>query len=151
MNQRIKMELIPIKEQLADNIIFTDNPDYRDAIYQTVDFYKRVGYNIPWIGYCEQSDGVLKGCAAFKGKPLNGKVEIAYGVFPQYYGQGIGTKIAAVLIDLALKTDPSVTITAKTLPEENYSVKILRKNKFKFLGIVMNEEDGEVWEWEYQK
>jgi len=145
------MELIPIKEQLEDNIMFANNPDCREGIYQTVEFYKKIGYNIPWIGYCVQSDGVFKGCAAFKGRPVNGKVEIAYGVFPQYYKQGTGTKIAAALIELALKTDPSVIITARTLPEENYSAKILRKNNFKLLGTIMDGEDGEVWEWEYQK
>jgi hypothetical protein len=40
-------------------------------------------------------------------------------------------------------------ITARTLPEENHSTKILRKNSFTFVGSVMDPEDGEVWEWMY--
>jgi RimJ/RimL family protein N-acetyltransferase len=115
-----------------------------------IDFYKRVGFNPPWVCYYVQLDGQLVAAAAFKGKPVNNKVEIAYGTFPQYQNRGIGSKIADTLVRLSLKTDPSVIITARTLPEENYSARILRKNNFKLLGTIIDEEDGEVWEWEYQ-
>jgi ribosomal-protein-alanine N-acetyltransferase len=145
------MEFIPVKEHLEENKIFTDNPDCQDSTIMSVDFYKKVGFNPPWICYYAQLDGQLVGCAGYKGKPVNGRIEIAYGVFPQYYQKGFGTRIAATLLQLALKTDPTLIITAKTLPEENYSTKILRKNNFKLLGAVMDEEDGEVWDWEYMK
>lgn len=144
------MELIPIKEHLEDNKAFTDNPDCQDSIFMSVDFYKKIGFNIPWICYYAQSENQLVGCAAYKGKPVNGKIEIAYGTFPQYQNKGIGANIAATLVKLALDTDPSVIVTARTLPEENYSTRILRKNNFKLLGVVIDEEDGEVWEWEYK-
>ena len=143
------MELIPIKERLQDNKIFTDDPNCQNSIFMSVEFYKRVGFNPPWICYYVQLDGRLVGAAGYKGKPVNGRIEIAYGVFPQYINQGIGTEIAVALVELSLKTDPSIIITAKTSPEENYSVKILRKNNFKLLGSVIDEEDGEVWDWEY--
>jgi ribosomal-protein-alanine N-acetyltransferase len=143
------MELIPVKEHLEDNKLFTDNPDCRDSIVMTIDFYKKVGFNIPWICYYAQLDGRLVGCAGYKGKPVNGRIEIAYGVFPQYMNKGIGRQIATTLVELSLRTDPSIVITAKTLPEENYSTRILRKNNFKLLGAVIDEEDGEVWDWEY--
>jgi hypothetical protein len=35
------------------------------------------------------------------------------------------------------------------LPEENFSTKILKKNGFKFSGVVNDAEDGDVWEWIY--
>lgn len=143
------MELIPVKEHLEDNKIFADDPDCRDSIMMTIDFYKKVGFNIPWICYYAQLDGRLVGCAGYKGKPVNGRIEIAYGVFRQYMNKRIGTQIAATLVELSLRTDPSIIITAKTLPEENYSARILRKNNFKLLGAVIDEEDGEVWDWEY--
>ena len=63
--------------------------------------------------------------------------------------KGIGTQIAKTLVELSLKTDPSVRITAQTLKEENYSVRILRSNNFKLIGTAMDEDEGEVWEWEY--
>ena len=143
------MQLIPIKEHLHENFQFTDDPDCQDSIYMSVDFFKKIGYNPPWIGYYAQVSGQLVGCAAFKGKPVNGRVEIAYGVFPHHKQKGIGTEIAAELVQLALETDPSLVITACTLPEENYSTRILRKNNFKRAGTSTDDEVGEVWEWEY--
>jgi len=49
-----------------------------------------------------------------------------------------------------LAKDRSVRITARTLPEKNYSTRILEKNNFVLLGFVTDPEDGEVWEWEYK-
>lgn len=143
------MELIPVKEHLHENKEFATHPDCQESIDMCVDFYKRVGFNPPWICYYVQLDKQLVAAAAFKGQPVNGKVEIAYGTFPQYQQKGIGTQVADTLVQLSLKTDPSVIITARTLPEENYSARILRKNNFKLLGTVMDDEDGELWEWEY--
>jgi hypothetical protein len=50
-----------------------------------------------------------------------------------------------------LKTNTAVKITARTLPQRNFSTKILEKNEFEFAGIVNDPEDGDVWEWVYQK
>jgi ribosomal-protein-alanine N-acetyltransferase len=144
------MQLLSIKEHLHQNTEFIDNPDCRDSLGLCLDFYKKTGYTPPWICYYVRLDGNLVGGAAFKGKPANGKVEIAYVTFPQYQRKGIGTKMANALVQLALKTDSSVIITARTLAQENYSAKLLRKNNFKLLGTVMDEEDGKVWEWEYE-
>ena len=143
------MILLPIKEHLHENQEFIKNPDCKDTLGMCIDFYKRMGFNPPWICYYVQMNGNLVAAAAFKGKPENGKVEIAYGTFPQFQHQGIGTNIAHALAQLSQETDPAVRITARTLREENFSVRILRKNNFKLLGTIMDDEDGEVWEWEY--
>src|ERR1700680_4605195 len=128
------MKFIPVKEHLEENKLFLENPDCQDILFLTVDFYKKIGYNCPWVCYYVQLDGNFIGCAGYKGKPKNGRVEIAYAVFEPYCHRGYGNRIAAALIDLAIKTDPSAIITAKTLPEENYSTQILRRNNFKLLG-----------------
>jgi ribosomal-protein-alanine N-acetyltransferase len=145
------MELIPIKEHLHQNEEFANDPDCSKNLEMCVDYYKKVGYNPPWICYYVKLDGEFVGGFAFKGKPVNDRVEIAYMVFERYQNKGIGTRAAQVLVQLAHKTDPNVVVTARTLPEENYSAKILRKNNFKLLGSVMDDEDGEVWEWAYQR
>lgn len=144
------MKLIPIKENLHDNQEFLSHPDCQETIYLSVAFFKNVGYHFPWIGYYASVDGTLVGTAAFKGRPLFGKVEIAYSIFPQYRQRGHGTEICNQLVRLSLATDSSVLITARTLKEENYSTRILRKNGFHHLGVVMDRDDGEVWEWEYR-
>jgi len=145
------MELIPINEKLEDNEEFVNNPLCQESLYMTIDFFKRVGYKAPWISYYAHEGGKLLGCAAFKGAPQDGSVEIAYGTFEPYRRKGVGTEICKLLVELSLKTDPRVTITARTLPETNFSTRILEKNGFVFSGVVNDPEDGEVWEWVFPK
>jgi [ribosomal protein S5]-alanine N-acetyltransferase len=144
------LELIPVYEHAEENDVLISNPLCQDTIYMSIDFYKKVGFNPPWICYYVKENGVLIGCAAFKGKPVNGKVEIAYGTFENYRRQGVGSKICGVLVKLSLITDSKIRITARTLPENNYSTRILKKNNFYFAGNVVDPEDGDVWEWEYK-
>ncbi len=144
------MELIPIKETLEENKVFTAIPDCQDSIYMTIAFYEKVGFQPPWIAYYFRKDHQLVGSGAFKGAPANGRVEIAYGTFENFRHQGIGAGICRKLVELAQQTDPSVEITARTLPEKNYSTRILEKNGFAWAGMVNDPEDGEVWEWLYR-
>ena len=144
------MKLLPVKRTLEENPDFANNPLCKETLTMCIEFYKKVGFNPPWICYYAEEDGELIGSAAFKGKPINNTVEIAYGTIEAYRQQGVGTRICRQLIDLSLATDPSVRITARTLPENNYSTKILRKNNFILLGTVNDPEDGDVWEWEYK-
>lgn len=144
------MELIPVLEHVEENSVFTNDPLCQDSIFMSIDFYKKAGFNPPWICYYVKENEDLVGCAGFKGKPINGQIEIAYGTFEKFRKRGIGTKICRILVDLSLRTDPDIRITARTLPENNYSTRILRKNKFQFSGNVIDPEDGDVWEWEYK-
>ena len=146
---RLNLTLVPIKEFLQDNKEFESHPDCRESLEMSVMFYARVGYVAPWIGYYASLNGTLVGSGGFKGRPLEGKVEIAYGTFPTFQHQGIGAMICKELVALARKTDPHVKITARTLMEESHSTKILRKNGFLFRGVVLDPDDGDVWEWEY--
>jgi len=145
------MQLIPIKENIEDNREFEDDPLCRESLYMTIDFFKKVGYAIPWIGYYAKENEVLVGAGAFKGAPQNGIVEIAYTTFEPFRQQGIGTKICQLLAELAFSTDASIKITARTLPEKNFSTRILEKSGFTYAGIVNDPEDGDVWEWVYEK
>jgi [ribosomal protein S5]-alanine N-acetyltransferase len=144
------MELIPIKEKIEENVEFINNPLCQETLPFSVDFYKVVGFSPPWICYYASHHGELVGSAAFKGRPMNGVVEIAYSTFDNFRRQGIGATICEKLVELSVKTDPSVRITARTLPERNYSTRILEKNNFTCLGVVEDADDGLVWEWEYR-
>jgi [ribosomal protein S5]-alanine N-acetyltransferase len=145
------MELLAIKEKLEDNAEFIAHPDCTESIEMSVQFFARVGYYPPWIGYYARENNQLVGTGAFKGKPTHNKVEIAYSTFPAFQQKGMATEICKQLVQLALRSNPSVIITARTLPEENYSTKILKKNNFECKGLVMDEDDGEVWEWQYER
>jgi len=143
--------LLSIAPLLEQNPQFATHPDCQDSIYMTLNFYKKTGFNPPWISYYTSLDDELVGAAAFKGKPIENQVEIAYGVFERFQNKGIGSKICMALVDLSLATDPGVIITARTLPERNFSARLLEKNNFKLRGTVHDPEDGDVWEWEYAK
>lgn len=114
----------------------------------TSDLYRRAGFTPPWIGYLAILDDEVVGTCSFKSPPKDNQVEIAYFTFPGHEGRGIGTGMALKLIEIARIADRSVAILAQTLPEENASVRILRKLGFAHRGTVVHPEDGNVWEWE---
>jgi [ribosomal protein S5]-alanine N-acetyltransferase len=143
------MVLVPVYEHLEENPELSVNPLCQESLHMSIGFYKKVGFNPPWICYYVTQGDEMMGCAGFKGKPVNGSVEIAYGTFESQRNQGVGTRICKILVDLALEADPDVRITARTLPENNFSTKILKKNNFHFIGNVLDPEDGNVWEWEF--
>ncbi len=145
------LRFIPIKPTQPENAEFAGNADCEIAMTMMMDYYKIVGYRTPWIGYLAKQDDKIVGVGGYKGQPISNRVEIAYGTFPDFQHQGIGKDICKKLVMLALKTDPEVVITARTLPEPNYSTKILQHNSFEFLGVVWDNDDGNVWEWEYRK
>ena len=144
------MELIPVKATIGENVEFANNPLCQETLPFSVDYYKVVGFSPPWICYYASQQGELVGSAAFKGRPINGVVEIAYSTFDKFQRQGMGTSICEKLVELSLQTDPSIRITARTLPQRNYSTRILEKNNFTYLGVVQDLDDGLVWEWEYR-
>lgn len=145
------MELLPIYETLDENATFAENPLCQESLFMCMEFYKKVGFTPPWLCYYVKQGGELVASAAFKGMPINGTVEIAYGTFEKFQRQGIATAVCKRLVELSMKTDSSVRITARTLPENNYSTRVLEKNDFICLGIVQDPEDGPVWEWEFQE
>jgi ribosomal-protein-alanine N-acetyltransferase len=106
------MKLHPIHKELESNTEFATNPYCQDTLYANLDFYKKVGFNPPWISYYARIGGELVGTCAYKGKPVNNIIEIAYGTFEHWRQKGIATKMCKALIDLALATDDSVKITA---------------------------------------
>lgn len=146
------MKLLPIDIDEDNNTIFRSN-EYCIAVLDVYPgFYSRVGFDKPWIGYfvCTDEKEIV-GSGGYKGKPVNGTVEIAYGTFQPHQGKGIGTEICRQLVLLAQATDPNVRITARTLQDGFASMGILKKNGFVCLGIVHDNDDGEVLEWEYNK
>lgn len=145
------MQLLPIDIDESANRSFRKVPECRPILDVYPEYYAKVGYIRPWIGYfATMDDGEIVGACGFKGRPKGGKVEIAYGTFKAYEGRGIGTKLCSMLVGLALESDPAVKITARTLLDGKASAKILLRNGFECKGVVIDEEDGEVLEWEFK-
>jgi [ribosomal protein S5]-alanine N-acetyltransferase len=75
-------------------------------------------------------------------------VEIAYAIDTDYRGKGYATEAAQALVEFALGRSGVRFVRAHTLPEENASTHVLRKCGFRYLGEVVDPEDGLVWRWE---
>ncbi len=141
--------LIPIPQSISECAAFTQNPLCDDTLQLTLDYYTQIGFAPPWICYYASINNQLVGSAGYKGAPINGSIEIAYGTFEPFRKQGISYQIAKALVEKALTHNPQLRITACTLAEENYSTKILRKNSFRRMRELQDPEDGLIWEWEY--
>jgi len=109
--------------------------------------YDIVGFEEPWIGYLAFLGDAAVGTCGFKSAPCDGRVEIAYFTFPGFEGRGIATSMAAGLLAVARRQDPTVLVTARTLPERNASHRVLEKLEFRAIGLVEDPEDGIVLEW----
>ncbi len=144
------MHLTPIHIDEDKTKSIYDNPDCRQLFESYPDYYHKTGYNPPWIGYMAIRDNIVVGAGGFTSAPKDNRVEIAYGTFKAYEGQGIAGFICKELMSITQLMDPTITITAKTSPEENASVAILKRNGFEFTGIVQDEGIGDAWEWVYK-
>lgn len=101
-----------------------------------------------WFGYfvVEGESQQMVGACSFKGPPVDHALEIAYFTFPGFEGRGIGTAMAAFLLERAAHLPGVTAVVAHTLPERNASTRILEKIGLTFVGPA--EEDGvPVWQW----
>jgi RimJ/RimL family protein N-acetyltransferase len=145
------MKLIPITQQEDKTNELYASADCQTLLAMYDDFYPKIGYNFPWVGYFIVRQDKIVGSCSFVGQPIDGKVEIAYWTFKEFEGQGIASFACKELVSIAYRTDPSLTITAKTAPEHNASTKILENNNFVFTEIVQDEEIGDAWLWTHKK
>ena len=109
--------------------------------------FRKVGYVPPWTAYLLSRAGEYLAGGAFVAPPADGRVEIAYFTLPAHEGQGFGRITATLLVDRARRTDPTLTLWAKTLPEDDASTAILRSLDFRHAGSTTDHEIGEAWEW----
>jgi RimJ/RimL family protein N-acetyltransferase len=106
----------------------------------------------PWtLGFSmvQRETGMPIGTCGFKGPPAaDGVVEIAYGVHPDHQGNGYATEAAEALVSYALGDSRVSVVRAHTLSEPNASTRVLMKCAFRYVGEVIDPEDGLVWRWE---
>lgn len=145
------MELIEITlEGLPASEIHPLSDIAADVLRGTTEMYQAIGYQPPWVGYLALVNGDCVGTCAFKGPPVDGRVEIAYFTFPGNEGRGIAIEMAKHLVEKALADPQPVRICAQTLPERNSSTRILEKIGFERIAELDHPEDGKVWEWEWK-
>lgn len=106
----------------------------------------------PWLHGFQvtlREDGTKIGDAGFKGPPSDdGIVEIAYGIEPEHQGRGFATEAARALIEFARKASGVRVLRAHTKPDNIASARVLAKCGFRFVGEVIDVEDGLVQRWD---
>jgi len=121
--------------------------DAVEVISATVKHYETIGFNEPWVCYFAIFESTLVGTCGFKSSPYNGRVEIAYFTFPKYESRGFATAMATQLVTIAKQQEPTILVTAQTLPEHNASHRILEKLRFDCIGKIEHVEEGTICEW----
>ena len=105
----------------------------------------------PWVQafrvFLRETDSVVGSCS-FKGPPVEGVVEIAYGIEAEHEGKGYATEAAQALVEFAAGCRDVRLVRAHTLPVGAASQRVLRKCGFKFVGEVVDPEDGPVARFE---
>ena len=124
----------------------------RSVAKQTLALFERTGVTThPWSGFLavDRTRDTIVGTSGFKTPPdAEGVVEIAYFTFPGFEGLGIASAMAAGLVERVSDGFGVRRLRAHTLPERNASTRILEKVGFRWLGEVIDPEDGPVWRWE---
>lgn len=129
------MELIPITQDTFQSVPNEENCQMVLAMQQ--DYYLKVGYSIPWIGYFAVENGQYIGTCAFKGKPEDNRVEIAYFTFPEHEGKGFATQMCRKLVLMARKHDKSVLVCARTLPQQAHQQRYWKRMGSHWLELLL--------------
>ena len=141
----LKLEPINIEENETKEIY--SSADCQTLLKMWKEYYPKIGFNFPWVGYLVKRNSEIVGSCAFTGKPKDNSVEITYWTFKEFEGQGIATLSCKQLIAIAKTADPTLVVRAKTAPEHSASTKILERNGFIFSRIVQDDDIGDAWEW----
>ncbi|WP_425616328.1 GNAT family N-acetyltransferase [Anatilimnocola sp. NA78] len=120
----------------------------------TLSLYERKPRPLQWGAFLAIDDTTnqIIGTCAYKEAPTaEGLIEIAYFTFPPFENRGHATTMATELTACALLSPEVNQVIAHTLPERNASCRALEKAGFRFVGDVIDQEDGPVWRWERTK
>jgi ribosomal-protein-alanine N-acetyltransferase len=108
-----------------------------DALRWTLGAIAKPDHDPRWGMYwivTTDSDPVLAGVAGFKGKPVDGCVELGYGVVAEQQRRGFATAAVRQLLERAF-ADPAVTqVAGETLPDLAPSIGVLVKCGFELIG-----------------
>ena len=103
---------------------------------------------IPFLIVSTSRSTLLVACG-FKTAPVNGSVEISYGVARAERGRGVATKAIGQLLQLAASSDQVQQVVAHILPENIASSNVVARLGFSPEGTLVD-TDGELvirWVW----
>ncbi len=109
----------------------------------------RAGMDPAWFSYLviDRVTDTVVGLGGFTGPPVEGRVEIGYGIAPAHRGRGHATEAARRWIDIAAASGVT-SVRAHTLAAENASTAVLRRLGFRHTANLTDPDDGDLWRWE---
>ena len=110
----MELKIIELIADFQKEIYSSDNCQLLLKTYD--EYYQKIGYNLPWVGYFVIRENKIVGSCGFTGQPKEGKVEIAYWTFKEYERKGIAMFSCKELVLIAQQAAPGIIITAKTAP-----------------------------------
>ncbi len=105
----------------------------------------------PWVHAIRvlcRDNGAVVGSCGFKGPPVDGVVEIAYGIDRDHEGKGYATEVAQAFVDYASSNEEVRLLRAHTLPARAASRRVLENCGFRYVGETVDLEDGTVCRFE---
>lgn len=108
------------------------------------------GQSALWcLGFCMVADwdDRIVGSCGFKGAPVQGRVEIGYGVSPQARQQGHASRAVADLITIAAGSLQVRTVLAQVNPDNLASTRVVQKLGFTACGRQLDHEGEMLVQW----
>jgi [ribosomal protein S5]-alanine N-acetyltransferase len=101
---------------------------------------------VPFLIVSTSRSTVLGACG-FKTAPINGDVEISYGVARAERGRGVATLALSRLLQMAASTGLAKEVVAHILPSNVASSKVVMRLGFITSGLVVDTDGEQVMRW----
>lgn len=92
------------------------------------------------------ADSKLIGACGFKALPVDGRVEVGYGVAPIARGQGAATAALGLLAQVAFGAG-ATEVLAEVLPSNASSIRVVQKSGFTNVGSRLDTDNEPVQQW----
>jgi len=99
------------------------------------------------FAFIENRLNAVVGTGGFKGSPVDGRVEIGYGVAEHHRGKGSATAAVRQLLQVAFAEPGVAEVYAETAIDNASSRRVVEKAGFRHVGQRMTADDGTVDRW----
>ncbi len=96
----------------------------------------------PVTHFCIEVDGEAAGAIGYRVRQAANTAELGYWLGEPYWGKGIATAAVATQIEKIFSRLPVQSITARVYANNNASIRVLQKNRFRLVGWLTGEKDG---------
>ena len=97
--------------------------------------------------FIDNGPNQVVGCGGFKGFPVDGRVEIGYGIAEELRGKGLATSAVRELLQVAFSYPAVMEVYAEAATDNLSSRRVIEKAGFRRLGRRATDADGIVDQW----